>query len=229
MKTVCIHQPDFAPYLGFFDRLLGVDELIFLDDVQFNRRGWQHRDQIKSKHGGVWLTLPIKKGLRSQKISETYLMENEYWVGKHLSLIEHSYSKAKYFEFVFGEIEKIYTKKYNRLIDLNLNFLEFAFDILDISTKIKFSSGFLIDSSKSERIRDLVLAIGGSRYVTGMGSKNYLDENLLSSSGIKVKWQQFHPFTYNQLHGDFVPLLSCLDLFFNHGPQSANIIRAKHV
>ena len=84
MKTVCIHQPDFLPWLGFFDRLTQSDVFVVLDNVQFLRRGWHHRDKIKASNGEMWLTVPVKKsGRYEQLINQTEIENSTHWQDQH--------------------------------------------------------------------------------------------------------------------------------------------------
>jgi hypothetical protein len=226
MKIVCIHQPDFAPYLGFFHRLLVTTDFIYLDNVQFIRRGWQHRDKIKSEVGGIWLTLSLQKGSYYQEIRDVKLSTNKEWIDDSLDLIRQSYWRTPYFEKVYPKIEDIYRAGYTRMIDFNLDFLRYAINMFDIKIRTHLASDFLVSSTSSQRLVDLVLAVGGDSYITGMGSRDYLEESLFEQRGIKVVWQNFtHP-VYPQLNGGFLPMLSCLDLFFNCGEHSAEVLRS---
>ncbi|MCF6184904.1 MAG: WbqC family protein [Bacteroidales bacterium] len=94
-KTVVIHQPDFMPYLGFFHRLLNADLFVILDDVQFLRRGWHHRDKLKTSQGDSWFTLGLVKSFQDTKIN-SILLNDENWKEKHLNLFKQNYKKAKY-------------------------------------------------------------------------------------------------------------------------------------
>ena len=225
-KIITIHQPDFAPYLGFFHRLLSTNHFIILDDVQFIRRGWQHRDYIKGQNGNVWLTLSLEKGDYHQTISEVSLSKDAKWVEANLNLIKASYSKAKHFSEIYPKIEVIYYAGYTSMIDLNLAIINLALDYFEIKVNISYASEYGILTRSTQRLVDLVKAVGGDVYLTGLGSKDYLDEQLFSSYGIPVLWQKFKHPTYKQLHGEFEPMLSCLDILFNCGRESANILRS---
>lgn len=225
IKSVCIHQPDFVPYLGFFERLLSVDHFILLDNVQFIRRGWQHRDRIKTREGTSWLTLSLQKGDYYQKISDVLLAANDKWISKNLSLLRHSYGKARYFDLIYPRVEAIYLARHKRLIDINMAFLEMALELFRIEVQMSFASMYPVDSSSSKRLLDLVLAVKGNNYLTGSGSRDYLDEALFKKSQVNVLWQEFKHPLYPQLYGNFESMLSCLDLFFNCGEDSAYILR----
>ena len=56
---ISIHQPDFIPWTGF-DKNKNQTNFI-LDDVQFARRGWTHRDKIIINSSQNWLTVPVIK------------------------------------------------------------------------------------------------------------------------------------------------------------------------
>ncbi|MGE5340713.1 MAG: WbqC family protein [Candidatus Omnitrophota bacterium] len=209
---VTIHQPDFLPWLGFFSRWEMSDLLIILDDVQFLRRGWHHRDRIKTSAGVRWLTVPVKtKGRYDQKINEVRVSDDPEWRDRHLETIKHAYGKAPNFNAVFETLSDIYSRKQEYLMDVNLALLTFGAQMLHITVPFQLASTFRIHSTKSQRLVDLVKCVGGDTYLTGQGSRAYLDDSLFEDNGIAVRWQTFEHPVYPQLHGDFEPNLSVLD------------------
>ena len=131
-KTVVIHQPDFIPYLGFFHRLLNADLFIVLDNVQFLRRGWHHRDKLKTPQGDSWFTIGLVKSPQDTKINEIYLSDDN-WEKKHLNLFKQNYKKAKYFHEIFPYIEKLYMTEFSRMIDFNLASIAMLMKLFDIN------------------------------------------------------------------------------------------------
>jgi hypothetical protein len=209
---VTIHQPDFLPWLGFFDRWRNSDLYIVLDDVQFLRRGWHHRDQIKTHAGSAWLTVPVsKKGQYHQLLKDVKIDDETNWRDKHLRTIELNYKKAPNFRRCYEKIKAIYEQNHPFLIDLNMDLLHFIAAELGIATPLKFASDYNVESTSSQRLIDLVKNAGGDQYLTGLGSKDYLDETLFERENIRVTWQQFNHPVYSQLHGEFIPMLSALD------------------
>jgi len=225
MKRVCIHQPDFLPYLGFFHRLLFTDVFIILNDVQFLRRGWHHRDKIKTIDGEKWLTLSIKKGDYRQRIDQVILSENQgIWVANHLNLLKESYKKAPYFDGYFPKIRDIYLSGSIKMVDLNMAFLHFFFEVFDLQVNTLFSSDLNVGGSSNQKLINLINAVDGTQYLSGVGAKDYIDEQMFADEGIIVEWQQFNHPVYPQLHGDFIPNLSCIDLLFNCGPGAKEVL-----
>jgi len=217
---VTIHQPDFLPWLGFFERWRAGDLLIILDDVQFLRRGWHHRDKIKTPNGAQWLTVPIrKKALYSQKINTVQIDYSRDWQKAFLETIRHSYSKAPNFTRTFQKIRTIIEQNFTLLLDLNIALLQYCASVLEITTPMVFASEFNVTSRKTERLVELVQAVNGTVYLTGMGSKDYLEEEEFSKAGIDVRWQQFSDSPYPQLHGEYLEKLSVLDYLMMHPVQ----------
>ena len=209
---VTIHQPDFLPWLGFFDRWKKSDLYIVLDDVQFVRKGWHHRDKIKTMHGVQWLTVPVqKKGRFTQEIRETLINSEEDWQRRILNMVRHAYGHAPCFHRIYPELEEIFSRNHERLVDLNIDLLRYCAKELHIKTPLLFSSSLGVHSTGTKRLVDLVMAVKGGSYFTGMGAKEYLEENLFTEKGLSVWWQEFFHPEYHQLHGDFVPGLSVLD------------------
>lgn len=211
-RVVTIHQPDFLPWLGFFDRWAKSDIYIVLDDVQFLRRGWHNRDKVKTPQGVQWLTIPTrKKGRYDQLIREVEIDYSSDWRYKHLETIRMSYHKAPAFDLIFPGLEEIYQTAPKMLMELNLSLLKFAASKLGIRIPTVFASDFALMTKSSLRLLDLVQTVGGTVYLTGSGSVNYLDLELFVQAQVEVVIQEYPGQVYPQLHGEFVPGLSVLD------------------
>ena len=224
VKRVCIHQPDFLPYLGFFHRLLSCDTFVILDDVQFLRRGWHHRDKIKTPAGVRWLSLSVKKGDYQQQIKQVCLSNGDEWIESNLNLIRENYRKAPYFEENFPSIEAIYRTGFDLMIDLNLAFLNYFYVLFETEFEVVLSSDLRVEGRRNEKLKNLVSAVGGNVYLSGLGARSYLDEEVFQKAGISVEWQEFQHPVYSQLQEDFIPNLSCLDVLLNSGPDSKDVL-----
>jgi len=219
VTVVCIHQPDFAPWLGFFDRLRRCDIFIVLDNVQFLRRGWHHRDRIRTAEGERWLTVPVhKRGRQGQPINRVEIDELTDWRRQHLETLRHAYARAPCFEPHFSAVSEIYGRRHRRLIDFNRDLIDYLAPGFDAVADTRLASELSVAGRGSGMLVALVRAVGGSTYLTGQGAREYLDESRFAAAGIEVEWQRFaHP-VYPQVHGDrFVHGLSGLDCLFNCG------------
>ena len=220
MKKICIHQPDFAPYIGFFERLLNIDLFIILDNVQFINDGWQHRDKIKTERGSDWLTLSLSSGRTFKRLNEISLSQNSKWRNDCINKVNHNYRKAKYFNDFFPKIKNLFLNPETSLVEYNLKFIEFFNEIFEINVPLIRSSELKVEGKSNELLINICKQLEATHYLTGTGSRDYLNEALFQENQIQVEWQNFvHPI-YPQLHGEFIPYLSVIDLILNCGNES---------
>ena len=211
-----IHQPDFMPWIGYFDKIKSSELLIYLDDVQFSRRGWTHRDKIKVLDKFVWLTVPIeKKNNYHQSIKELKIKDNLALYKIHLDIIKNAYRKSKNFDQVFPSLEKIYKKNFNFLIDLNIEIIDLFCDFLEIKKKTFFSSQYNISTKSTERLIDLLEINNSKKYLTGEPSKSYIDTDIFKNKGIEIIWHNLDEKEYIKKYERFDRNLSTLDFLMN--------------
>lgn len=223
----CIHQPQFLPYLGFFDKVAQCGVYVILDDVEAIRNDFTNRNGIKGPKGAVWITIPVKEK-DGVIIRDIEISTHINWIDKHLKTIQHFYGKTPYFRSYFQDIEKIYKKReWGRIIDIDVEFLKWVFNELNVDIDIIFSSKLNIKSKKTLRLVDICREIGANVYLSGVGGKNYMDLDLFAESGINVKFQNFKHPVYPQRFGNFIENLSIVDLLFNCGEKSLEILRGE--
>lgn len=219
-KVVVIHQPDFAPYLGFFHRFLHADLYIALDHVQFvsgTSRSWTNRDKIKTAQGEKWLTVSVEKAPRDTAINQIELSVGVDWRKDNLRLLEQNYRKAPYYAELMPEIERLYAQPFHALRDFNMASIEMLMDMLDVRIPWLWSSCLSPVGKKNELLVDLLKKVSATHYLSGVGARDYYDPEPFAKAGIEMIWQDFtHP-VYTQQFGEFLPYLSALDVLFNHG------------
>lgn len=222
---VAIHQIQFMPGPRFFHKMAHCDLFIYLDDVQYEKREFQNRNKIRTKHGWQYLTVPVLvKGKFTQKISEVEINNTYDWRSEHLKAIKLNYSRARYFKDYFSDIEKIYSKSYSKLIEISLETINFFLKCFNIQTLVKFSSEFDIKTNSTAKILDLCKKTGADEYFSGLGGKNYLDEKVFEKNNIKLTYQDFKYPRYPQVFEGFESDLSCLDMVLNCGPESTKFL-----
>lgn len=205
-----------------------ADEFVLYDDMQYTRRDWRNRNQIKTKDGLKWLSIPVEvKGKYFQKINETKVSESD-WGEKHWNTILHNYSKAKFFNEYKIIFEELYlNSKEEFLSKINYNFIKAICDILDIRTEMKWSSEFNLLEEKTERLVDICKNEGATDYYSGPAAKAYMNEELFEKENIKIHYFDYSGYPeYTQLHGDFTHAVSILDLIFNEGPDSKKFMKS---
>jgi len=222
---VSIRQPGYLPHMGFFKKMQSCDKFVFLDDVQYERSDWDNRNKIRTYEETIWLTVPVYNKL-GQKLNEVRISYETNWSSKHRKAIELNYRKAPYFEKYWKEIDKILEKKWEKLIDLNFALINYFTSELDISTETFRSSQMKINSTSSQRLLDICKQLNAATYISGELGKDYLDERIFNDSKIKVVYEKFQTPAYNQVHGEFIPNVSIIDLLFNEGEKSKTILES---
>lgn len=228
-KTVVIHQPDFLPYLGFFDRLIKADLYVVLDHVQYvsgTSRSWMNRDKIKTRNGEQWITIGVEKAPLGTPINRILLRKDSSWREDNMNLLLENYGKAPFFKEIFPYIEKLYQSECTYMMDFNLESISMLMGLLDIQVEMVLSSELSVNGRSNELLVNILKSVGGTRYLSGVGAKAYYNSEPFSIAGIEVVWQDFiHP-VYPQQHGTFIPYLSTIDVLFNCGiEESRRIIR----
>lgn len=227
MKKVAIVQSNYIPWKGYFDMIAAVDEFIIYDDMQYTRRDWRNRNQIKTPQGTQWITVPVlAKGKYHQKICETRIGNGD-WANTHWKAISLNYGRAPFFAQVAAWLKPLYfDETFTHLSQLNLRFIEEICAYLEIKTAITNSSDYGLADGKTERLADLCIQAGGTEYISGPAAKDYIDEKIFSDLGIKLTWFEYAGYpNYPQLWGEFVHGVSILDLLFNCGKESPRYMR----
>jgi hypothetical protein len=91
-------------------------------------------------------------------------------------------------------------------------------------TRFLRSSQFAGEGHKTERLLNVLKAVGADHYISGPSAKEYLDEELLAAAGIHVEYMTYQYPAYPQLHSPYDPQLSIVDLLFMVGPAAGDYI-----
>ena len=216
---ISIHQPQFIPWLPYFNKIERCDLFVFLDDVDFQKNGLHNRNQIKSSQGKLWLTVPVRQGL-NQKIKNIKINDQNKWRTKHFLSIENSYRKSPFYSDYRLEIKDFYEKEWSSLCEINLSITKLMMKWLDIKTKTIRSSDLDVEGKSSDLIFNICKSLDCSSYISGIGGKNYLEVEKFESNGINIKFLEPNlPNSYKQLYPSlgFMNDLSALDIIFNCG------------
>ena len=226
MTKVAIMQPTYLPWIGYFGLMMTSDIFILLDNVQFEKRSWQQRNQIKTKNGKMWLTVPVKsKNKFHQNINDVQISTDEDFKKKHLNSIKLNYIKSKFFKSYEKEFIKLYDTNHKKLVSLNFDIIYWFKEKLEIKTKILRSSDLNVDGKKDLLIANLVKNVNSTSYIFNQGSENYiLKSDEFKKKNIDLYKFEFKLEKYNQLYGDFIPNMSIIDLLFNIGNKSKDYI-----
>lgn len=220
---VFVHQPEYMPWLGFFDKLARCDTFVIYDDAQYQHGGFHNRNKIRTSKGWEWITVPIVHG--HPQIIKNVRIAGSDWKKKHLNAIKHNYEKSPYFQDFFPLIEEAINFEHELLIDLNLHLIKSFAEALGINvTMVRSSQMPYGGKEKNEKLVSMCKFLGADTYMSGSGGATYLDEEMFSAANIQVKWHSYNHPMYTQKHQIFESNMSIIDLLFNTGPEANNII-----
>ena len=221
---VGIHQLHYLPWLRYFEKIARCDVFIVLDNIQYSKNGWQNRNNIKTPAGPTLLTVPVQAPLGAPL--DTIRVNNAVrWPRKHLESIRQSYGKAPFFADHAAFFEDTYGRTWDLLNDINRHMLDYFVKTLGIDTRVVFASELDAPGEATDRLVNLIRAVNGTQYYSGAYALEvYLDADTMERADIELVLQDWQAPVYPQLHGDFVPDLSIIDLLLNCGPDSQAIL-----
>jgi len=224
------HQPVYLPWLGLFHKIALSDVFCYFDDVQYQIKDWNNRNKIKTVSGEAWLTVPILvKGYREKKIREIEINNSVNWRKKHWKSIYLNYKKTPYFDNYADFFEKIYKMEWHYLSDLNEYMLKWFLKTLKIKVEYHKASELNFQGVKSDLVLDMCKKLNATTYIFGALGKNYAEKEKFTVAGVKIYFQDYcHP-KYKQAGNNFTPYLGIIDLLFNEGDNSLEILMSNNI
>lgn len=217
-----ITQPNYFPWLGYFEQINYSELFVFLDNVQFPRREWCNRNRILVNGKVEWLTVPIQKCSRDTLIKDVKISYDINWQMEHLYKITRGYSNLSNFDFIYPLIEKVIIKKNKYLVDLNIDSIILLCNLFNIDINYKKASENEYFTKRTEKLVDICKQHGISHYYSSITAQNYMEDDryLFDKNNIRVEYQKYNPTLYKQnCNTEFISHLSALDLIFNINPS----------
>lgn len=227
MKCVIL-QPSYIPWRGYFDQINKADVFVFYDDVQYDKRGWRNRNQIKTRRGKQWLTIPVfSRGAQTEQIpiNQVRIVWDKAWNQDHRKALQHSYSKSPHFHRYDPLLEQFYTRRDEFLADFTIDFTVALARELGIShTRFLRSSELDVEGRKTDRLIAILKKLGADHYLSGPSAQEYIEEDKFSEAGVGLEFMLYDYPEYPQLYPPYDPHVSILDLLFMTGSDARKYI-----
>ncbi len=228
---VAAHQPHCLPWLGYLHKIARADVFVVMDDLQFEAQNYQNRNRIKVNNGTTWITVPLVKGPQAEPICDKRIANSEnpkeHWQRRGWLTLTTHYRKAPHWAAYAGELEEIFTRRWESLLELDMHVLRTMLRWFDIRTPIVMGSSLKLEGQRTARIVDMCKKVGADVYLSGKGgSTGYLEMDLFDRAGVRVAWQEFEHPVYAQLYPalGFIKNLAAVDLVLNAGPASRDTL-----
>lgn len=228
---VSIHQPQYLPWCGYIAKIHESDVFVLLDDVQFKKNEWQNRNRICTPQGAKWITVPVAHHF-GQKINKVQINNTNNWRDDHKKAFEFNYKKASFYGEYSDRFLNILNQSWDNLSEINVAMIKEIVSCLGIDTKLVCSSEIKTSNDSTGRLVDLCQHFKGDQYISGPDGPNYMDMDQFKQANIEIVVQSYtHP-KYSQLwqkenNGDFISHLSVIDLLFNCGEKSLDVLLGK--
>lgn len=227
MKCVIL-QPSYIPWRGYFDLIKRCDLFLFYDDVQYDTRGWRHRNRIKTPRGLEWLSIPVhSKGAQKNHtlISDVQIAWETSWTQTHLGKMRESYKNAPYFEQYIAILEEAFLVPPARLADLTIPLSEkIARELGITSTEFRRTSALGLEGKKTDRLIDALKKVGATHYLSGPSARDYIEAEKFASAGIALEYIVYDYPQYEQFYPPYDPGVTIFDLLFMQGPSAPGYI-----
>ena len=233
--NVVILQPSYIPWRGYFDQINRADLFVFYDDVQYDKRGWRNRNQIKTPRGKQWLTIPVfSRGSQTENIpiNQIRIVWDNPWNQDHLKSFHHSYAKAPNFERYIPLLDELYNRHDEFLADFTIeSTIVLARELGITHTRFMRSSEISgVTGQKTDRLIEILQAVGAKHYISGPSARDYIEIEKFDAAGISLEYMEYNYPEYAQLHPPYDPYVSILDLLFMTGSEAPHyIFKGEHV
>lgn len=233
--NVVILQPSYIPWRGYFDQIHRADLFVFYDDVQYDKRGWRNRNQIKTPRGKQWLTIPVhSRGSQTENISinEIKIVWEKPWNQDHLKALHHAYARAPYFEQYLPFLKDIYSRRDEFLSDFTIaSTIAIARELGITHTRFMRSSELPnITGQKTDRLIEILQAVGAKHYISGPSARDYIETDKFDAAGISLEYMEYQYPEYAQLHPPYDGYVSIWDLLLMTGSEASKFIfKGEHV
>lgn len=219
------HQPNYWPYPGLIGKIMKSDKFLFVTKVQFEKKSWQKRNRVRTKEGWTYIQIPtITKGKKEQNICDVMINNNENWKEKNLKTISLLYKKAPYWNEYKDFLEDLYSKNWDRLIDIDIYIMEYLFQLLDVQTKILYDRDYAFEGKKTDMLVDMCKKTDCDTYLSNLGSSAYVDISCFTDQGLNHRYINYVGESYKQQFSGFEDGLTILDMIMNCGTEKTKEI-----
>jgi hypothetical protein len=217
---VAIHQPNFVPWLGYFQKIALADKFIFLDDaVSSKTTSYVNSVDLFVGSKKTKITVPITKPKSDCRLFEIKIFRN-YIKKKFLKTVYLSYKKAPFYNSTMKLLGDLIDLNFENIIDFNMAFIEKTCCSANIEVRFYRSSDYPTEGAKAVRLINLCKELNADVYLSGLGASSYQNEKDFSNAGLDLQYIDYPNMQYQQyFKEEFIPNLSVLDFLMNHGTE----------
>jgi hypothetical protein len=170
---IAIHQPNFFPWMPFFEKIRSVDLFIIMVYCQYTNRNFQNR----FNYGGKWFTMPVKNAEHRELIINKRYIDP---VSSFEAITRKFPRNKKCLDYIRNIVNE-------NVVDTNVSIIKYVNEKLSIETPIAFD--YPTDLNSTQRLVDICKRYGANTYLSGVGARKYMDLSLFQENDISVEFQ----------------------------------------
>lgn len=232
-SLVAIHQPNFFPWLGYFDKIINSDIFVFLDAVSYPKSGhsmgtWTNRVKCQVQGQAQWLTCPVVRKSGIQLIKDVKIDYTRDWQNRLIKTLRFNYARTIFFQETMSWLEPMVMRKCDFISEYNVQNIMAICSLLGLQKNFVLQSHLGTKKTSTDLILEIVFHVQGERYLCGGGSSGYLEVDKFRQTGIELIYQRFiHPNYPQRTNKPFISGLSILDAFMNLGIDGTRALLVK--
>ncbi len=225
-KVLTIIQPGYFPSITRIKKIIVADVCLLTDTFFYDKRKQHNRCLIKYAAGTKWLTVPVFH-LRSgnKSLNNILIDDHEQWRKKHLACIRNSYIHAAYFYYYFNRIEKLLSRPYKKLVDINRSTLDFLLESLQIKCQLGNTINMPKIADRTDRLVTWLKECNCDTFLLEEFEIPLINPAKIKNRGLKIQTFKDRPFDYYQLFDNFIYPISALDVLLNEGPNAQYLMQ----
>lgn len=191
--------------LNYFARLVREPGITLEQYDHYTKQTYRNRCKILGPNGVLSLSIPVKKKHGSKCLVRDIRIDYDMaWNRSHWRSLLASYASSPFFEYMSDELFPLYEKKFEFLLDLNLQLLYCTLGLMGLHPEISCSTSFKEIKDESDP----------RQFIHPKKNETVADPDF-----IQVEYHQ----VFSDRFG-FQANLSILDLLFNEGPGAYGIL-----
>jgi WbqC-like protein family len=228
-RVVAIHQPNFLPWLGYFDKIVRADVFIFMDNAQFPKTGGTWTNRVKLRIGGqpTWVTVPVVRAYHGTRLIREMQIDNTIpWRDRLLSAIRFNYARAPYFNAVYPLVTEWVKAASDSLSEFNVTTVRALAGALQLDqSKCVMGSTLNAGGKATDLLIAMTRAVGGTAYLCGGGASGYQEDDKFAAAGVGLIYQDYrHPVYPQGQAAEFIPGLSIIDALMHCGVEGTGTL-----
>lgn len=193
---IAIHQPNFMPWMGYFQKIALCDTFVFYDNAEYTQKSFIRRVLIHKEDPTkeLFITVPLEKHSSFDKISELNMLVDIQWQEKIIAQLHHAYHRSPYFHNIEMIVDEFFKKSppSPSLSDYNSEIIKYiAESVLGLKPNWTKTSILNVKSTKTNAVIDMITKLDGSEYISGLGAKKYHKTELFSENNIRLCYPDF--------------------------------------